>query len=557
MNAKGKEDMNTIEGKRSGMHSSGSSGIAPSSLGTSHQGLSSGHHQREHDQRPMPEQQSESQQTKSDQMPRKDASGKSLDELETTLEGYFAYLGSKITDVATAGTAPKDTPCSSSSKNTCQVCGHVSDSWLDMRKHLRSHSDFRPYKCDLCPRSFHDLYKLKRHLVIHTGLKPYQCHICDQRLSRAEHLRRHLLIHKEQKPYKCNLCDFSARRTDSVKSHQRSRHPGEWVDVVTVATIVDIVSDETTMNTNLTPNAKLSGKKKKKKKKKKDPVAASTVAPSTSTMNTPTTLPPSQVLLTPRDVGQLPAHSSPYNLARPAQKPSTATSKTSPSSDSTVDSTPPRATTKGHGLTTEQQQQGLYVTSSQAQSGISPSSTSTASSKVGDDSPSPSRPMKMEMAAACDQRAAAFMCTPSGAYLSQGASPTFTSGPGAALSNQMSVSAQAAMRPGMRPVMSMSVDPNAQAAFNIPGSPVNYYPGLPRQFAGNPMQSPQTFAPYFAMKPVFPEAMPVSHSREGHVRGFGMGCSPSSMVKQEQANCAQSPVNMAFSPGTKMSSPNS
>ena len=488
----------------------------------------------------------------------KEDSDKSLDDLESTLDSYFTYIGAKISDVATAGTAPKD-QVDPSGKNTCQVCGQANSSWFEMRKHMRTHSDFRPYKCNMCPRSFHDMYKLKRHLVVHTGLKPYQCHICDQRLSRAEHLRRHLLIHKEIKPFKCSLCDFSARRTDSVKSHQRSKHVGEWVQVVTVRSIVDIVSDETTTNTNLTPPI---GKKKKKKKKQIDAGASGgngggmeegegasgsagggVGALSSSVCQNLGTTPMQGVTegSSKSDLRPIPGIAS---LRTPANLYGMAAHAGFPY---------PQALHQQH----------------QQQAGLSPGSS--GSSKLSTSSPSPSK-VKTEGAPAGSSSGSS--CTkylpPSSGTPTPSQSSAATPGSGLLSPPPASVSAtpgqSSGLCPSLHPVMTMAMDPASQAAFNLQAAgSMNYYPGLPGQYGMVP--GGQTFSTYFAMKPVFPEAMPVNHHHHPHHPhahhhahptprpGGSQGAGGSGKPQQQENSSHSSPVNMSY--GTKMGSPNS
>lgn len=63
----------------------------------------------------------------------------------------------------------------------------------NLRGHMRSHMDQRPFKCDWpgCGRSFARTHDCKRHQNLHLNIKPYSCEACGKTFARLDALNRH------------------------------------------------------------------------------------------------------------------------------------------------------------------------------------------------------------------------------------------------------------------------------------------------------------------------------------------------------------------------------
>lgn len=82
----------------------------------------------------------------------------------------------------------------------CTLCPKRFTRSFNLRSHLRTHTDERPFVCYVCDMAFTRLHDLKTHIVTHTGEKKYVCGGllndgrswgCGRRFARASNLARH------------------------------------------------------------------------------------------------------------------------------------------------------------------------------------------------------------------------------------------------------------------------------------------------------------------------------------------------------------------------------
>jgi hypothetical protein len=84
----------------------------------------------------------------------------------------------------------------------------------------------RPYKCNVCTKSFAHFTNLRRHVKLHSGNKPYTCEHsgCNKKFARRSDLQTHARIHTGERPFNCKFpgCTKSFTTVSNLRRHERT-----------------------------------------------------------------------------------------------------------------------------------------------------------------------------------------------------------------------------------------------------------------------------------------------------------------------------------------------
>ncbi|XP_013162552.1 PREDICTED: zinc finger protein 311-like, partial [Papilio xuthus] len=107
----------------------------------------------------------------------------------------------------------------------CDQCGKIFHTKALLLDHMWVHTGEKRFKCSLCDKSFSMHCNLVNHQMVHSEQRPvYDCEICGKGFLFAANRKRHMIVHSGLKPFKCDVCEKTFKSNAEKRLHYEHVH---------------------------------------------------------------------------------------------------------------------------------------------------------------------------------------------------------------------------------------------------------------------------------------------------------------------------------------------
>ncbi|XP_063437223.1 uncharacterized protein LOC134718551 [Mytilus trossulus] len=111
----------------------------------------------------------------------------------------------------------------------CSLCPKTFTRASGKLIHMKTvHERLRPFKCDICTKTFSNRGNLQKHLMVHNNERPHKCQQCNKAFRTRSYLNYHIdVVHVNKKTLKCLICQRVFKTQGKLTIHHRIKHKDE------------------------------------------------------------------------------------------------------------------------------------------------------------------------------------------------------------------------------------------------------------------------------------------------------------------------------------------